>query len=267
MKPIVSLINVTSDPIDMLILAKSTRLEMSPLLLKKIEAMTEDEKRKELSYIANTIPASWEFVDFIFMIQNVTRAFTHQFVRGRHASYAQQTMRVLNVDGWNYATGPTIDDRPNGRKYVFATEPENSRHETLKETYDIHMRETADTYNQLIESGAAVEDARGVLPTNILTNILVKMNLRTFVETVRKRSSSRVQGEYREVLDQMKRVSIAACPWVELFVNRTFDRAAKDLEEMILSLPLEPLGGINPQASANYKLQMIKLIDQMRMQS
>lgn len=245
--PKVTLINVTKDAAEMLILAKSTRLEMNPSLVANIMQMEQEEIDEQLGYIANTIPASWEFVDFIFLIQNVTRAFTHQFVRGRHASYAQQTMRVLDVGGWSYATGPTINN------------------EGRKECYDRCMKWIAGAYQDLIEDGVAIEDARGVLPTNILTNILVKMNLRTFTETVRKRSSSRVQREYREVIKQMKEEAIKQLPWVEKFVERTFDKAAAELNDMITGLDNQTIGG--RRVSNEYKLKMVKLLDQIRMQS
>lgn len=249
-KPKITLINVTKDAIDMLILAKSTRLEMTPDLLTEISNKPYQDKVKEIEYIANTIPASWEFVDFIFLIQNVTRAFTHQFVRGRHASYAQQTMRVLNVEGFEVAAGPSItDDRIQLSETVHTT--------TRKEIYEEAVDQIRDAYECLIADGATIEDARGILPTNILTNILVKMNLRTFTDTVRKRSSSRVQGEYREVIEQMKTAAISQLPWVKFFVDRTFDKAAAELDAMIQS-SLE---------SKEDRIKMIKLLDQMRMQS
>src|SRR5690348_19843 len=248
-KPTVTCVNVTQDAAEMLILAKQTRLQMTPELITKIYNMSPEEKRKEIEYIANTIPASWEFVDFIFLIQNVTRAFTHQFVRGRHASYAQQTMRVLDVDGWTYSTGPTIND-----EIVLRTGAE--KYPTRKEVYDETMKKIAGSYNYLVDSGAAIEDARGILPTNIQTNILVKMNLRTLVETCRKRSSARVQGEYREVIKQMKTQAFIFCPWTKFFFERTFDKAAEDLQNMIT----DPVYGVMPDV----KTKMIKLLDQMR---
>lgn len=248
-QPKVTLINVTKDAAEMLMLAKSTRLEMTPSLLMNIYEMEEDEKNKQLEYIANTIPSSWEFVDFIFLIQNVTRAFTHQFVRSRHASYAQQTMRVLNVDGWTYATGPTI-------------EANNDMHNL----YDREMDDIALAYNRMIENGIAIEDARGILPTNIHTNILVKMNLRALAELVHKRSSSRVQGEYREVLKQLKETAIDQLPWVRLFVERTFDKAADELDYLIQGLDKE-YSTASAEVRKTMRMQMIKLLDQMRMKS
>lgn len=222
-----------------LIFTKSTRLEMSPSLREKTMAMPYEKKLAELDYMANTIPSSWEFVDYTFMITEVTRAFTHQFVRSRTFSFAQQTMRVLNVNGWDYETGPTIkEDADRERNYTYA------------------MNRIADAYDELIESGAAIEDARGVLPTNILTNIIAKCNMRTFVELVRKRSSPRVQGEYRDVLQAMQEAVRAVHPWIDKFIDRTFERAAKDLDAEIASME-----------DKEKATRMLKLVDQMRAQS
>ena len=223
--------------INILIFTKSTRLEMKPTLMMKIAAMPIDQKLAELDYMSKTIPSSWEFVDYTFLITGVTRAFTHQFVRTRTASYAQQTMRVLNVDGWTYGTGPTIEND------VF-----------LKTVYDTAMEKIGDAYKGLIKNGANIEDARGVLPTNIHTNIVAKMNMRTFVEMARKRASRRTQGEYRDVLDAMKMAVLRVHPWVSLFINRTSDVVIKQLEDEIDS-------NITDKAK---KTAMFKLLDELR---
>jgi thymidylate synthase (FAD) len=211
-------------------------------LFEKIEAWPWKRIEAELEYMANTIPSSWEFVEYKFLINGVTRGFTHQFVRTRTASYAQQTMRVLNVDGWGYGTGPTVNGDPD-----------------RKEEYDDCMSHIADTYNRLIKMGAKIEDARGVLPTNIHTNIVAKFDLRSLADTARKRASSRTQGEYRDVMDAMMAEVKRVHPWVELFTQRSFDKAAKELEERITILCKQLRTG--DIVSTN----LIKLIDQMRM--
>lgn len=206
--------------VDLLLFTKNTRLTMSPGLMEEIAAWPEGKKLQELEYMANTIPSSWEFCDYHFLIEGVTRAFTHQFVRTRTNSFAQQTMRVLDVSegmGWDYLTGPSI-------KY---SDPE------IEIIYCNQMRNINSTYKQLIERGAKIEDARGILPTNILTNIVVKTSLRTFVETVQKRSSPRTQGEYRDVLEAMKSEVKAVHPWIDVFLNRTANKAIEDLQGMI----------------------------------
>lgn len=224
---------------NVLVFTKQTRLEMNAGLMDDIAAWPEERIMEELRYMANTIPSSWEFVEYKFLINNVTRGFTHQFVRTRTGSYAQQTMRVLNVNGWTYGTGPTVvDDSP------------------MKEEYDACMAGIADTYDKLIAMGAKIEDARGVLPTNIHTNIVAKFDLRTLADTARKRASSRTQGEYRAVMDAMLEEVLRVHPWAAMFFARTFDTAAKDLELAILELD-----GLDNER----KTSMIKLIDQMRM--
>lgn len=230
---------------NLLIFTKSTRLEMKPGLLSEIEGWPADRRMAELEYMSKTIPSSWEFCDFTFLLEGVTRAFTHQFVRTRTASFAQQTMRVLNVDGWTYGTGPSIENYPG--------DP------SIKSIYHNTMDLVDTAYKALIEEGIKIEDARGLLPTNIHTNIVAKMNLRTFCEMARKRASIRTQDEYRDLLDAMKAAAISALPWVEVFLNRDFDRAAAELEAIIKTLWDE--GFVNDFQ----KVDMIKLIDQMRM--
>lgn len=223
--------------IDILLFTKNTRLEMSPNSLDAFSKTATEKKLEELEYMARTIPSSWEFIDYTFMIEGVTRAFTHQLVRTRTASYAQQTMRVLNVRGWDYLTGPTIAG-------------DADRNAEYRNT----MTEIAIAYDSLIEQGASIEDARGILPTNILTNIVMKCDMRTFTDMVRKRSSPRTQSEYRDVLDAMKDAVLKEHPWMQLFISRDFDAAAHELDEAIseFDIPKER------------RMQLMKLVDEMR---
>ena len=224
---------------NVLVFTKQTRLNMSADLMDEIERWSLAEIANELEYMANTIPSSWEFVDYTFLITNVSRAFTHQFVRTRTGSFAQQTMRVLNKHGWTYETGPTLWE-----------------HEKLKLDYDEGMRQIAELYDQLIEDGAKIEDARGILPTNIHTNIVAKFNLRTLCDMFRKRASGRTQGEYREVIDLMKDQVLSVHPWASMFIERDLDRATKLLESGVSKLGIECDVDVTP---------LLKLIDQLRM--
>jgi thymidylate synthase ThyX len=124
--------------------------------------------------------------------------------------------------------------------------------------YGAAMKSIDGNYKSLIKHGAEIEDARGILPTNIHTNIVAKMNMRTWVELIRKRSSPRTQGEYRAVLDAMSEEVRKVHPWIDLFINRTFDRAAKELDLTIKSLV------DHRQIAPEMGTAIIKLIDQMR---
>lgn len=223
---------------NLLVFTKNTRLEMKPELFSEIGQWSQARIYEELVYMANTIPSSWEFVNYTFMINNVTRAFTHQFVRTRTGSYAQQTMRVLNVDGWKYGTGPTLIED-------FVSQC----------AYDEEMARIRETYKKLVENGVAIEDARGILPTNIHTNIVAKFDMRSLTDMFRKRASSRTQGEYREVIELMKMEVLRVHPWAELFLNRSFDIAAAELEDWIRTTAAHLC--VTPTDA-------LKLLDQMR---
>jgi len=195
----VTLLYATPDAIDILIFTKNTRLNMNPKGLEEITNWPREKKMEELKYMSTTIPSSWEFVDLIFVIEGVSRAFTHQLVRTRTASYAQQAMRVVDMTGFDYHTGPSIKD-------------------AAKERYDQAMLDLSETYSKLIELGAKPEDARGVLPTDILTNICMKINLRNFSDLIKKRMTPRVQDEYAQVLKQMVEQVLEVWPWSLLFI-------------------------------------------------
>lgn len=221
-----------------LIFTKSTRLNMTPDLYAQVEAMGDDKVMEELTYMANTIPSSWEFCHYSFIITGVSRGFTHQFVRTRTGAYAQQTMRILNVEDFDYIEGPTLEEVPGALS-----------------SYQNSMTLINEQYKHLIGMGVAIEDARGILPTNIATNICADFNLRTLSELFRKRASSRTQGEYRDVIDAMKAAVVAVHPWTSLFFERSFDVAAAELEQGI-----SDIYGLAPEE----RTRLIKLIDQMR---
>jgi flavin-dependent thymidylate synthase len=241
----VSLINFTGqgtpDPArhaaNILLFTKNTRLQMTPNGMDDIATRDDRTVLHELEYMTRTIPSSWEFVDYTFLFCDVTRAFTHQLVRTRTGSYAQQTMRVLNKKGFQVYPGPTIqEDEKRMQRY-------NAACDAIQAAYD-----------ELIDDGAAIEDARGLLPTNILTNIVAKFSLRTVCELLRKRVSGRVQEEYRRMMAGMREECLRVHPFASMFFDRTFDKASHELEAMVKLLPIPP----------DKRTDMVKLIDQMR---
>lgn len=198
----VSLINYTTNAEALLIFTKSTRLNMSPSLLSEISDMPFEEKEKQLAYMADTIPSSWEFVHYTFLVSGVSRAYTHQQVRTRAASYAQQSMRVLDLSA--------------GFSYVYTNN--NYRNPAAMQVIDDVCEVIRMGYRKLIEMGQPPEDARGILPTNIATNIVCDFNLRTLSELVKSRSGGRTQDEYQAVVAGMAEAVLAVHPWAERFL-------------------------------------------------
>lgn len=197
----VTLISHTPEAAELLLFTKSTRLELRPGLLEEIRRWPEEKKRKELAYMARTIPSSWEFVDYVFAVEGVSRAYTHQQVRTRAGSYAQQTMRVLDMSDFEYVfTDKNLEDRG-------AVEIINSANEQIM-----------NAYRALLRRGQPAEDARGILPTNIATNIVCKFNLRTLSELARSRTGGRTQSEYRKVINAMLDEVLRVHPWAAEFL-------------------------------------------------
>jgi flavin-dependent thymidylate synthase len=234
----VTLISHTPEARELLLFTKSTRLNMSPGLMEEIRAWPEEKKMAELEYMANTIPSSWEFVDYVFMIEGVSRAFTHQFVRSRQGSYAQQTMRVLNMGEYDYVYTDRVAADVQARGIV-----------------DIVNENIRLGYNKLIELGLPAEDARGLLPTNISTNIVAKFNLRAFVDLAKSRTGGRTQSEYQKVMNAMVDAVLAVHPWAEKFLFQQ----GRDYFAEIEAFAEKEYGGDLLKKGA-----LLKIVDKMR---
>lgn len=236
----ISLISYTGAPdawhaARLLVFTKNTRLTMGAARWQDVQIMTEAELRSQLAYMANTIPSSWEFVDYVFAVEGVTRAFTHQAVRTRTASFAQQSMRVTDMSGFDYRVPPKLT-------------------EMQQVAYQHCMGDIQDWYTELMCNGAAEEDARGVLPTNILTNICCKYNLRTMSDLVKSREGGRTQDEYRDVVRAMADSILAVHPWADVFLYPKGRNYFRELEEAVYAK-------ISNRESRN---EVLKIIDQMR---
>ena len=214
----IQLVNYTQDAKNLLLFTKNTRLMNEEGAYEEIENWTEDKKQDELDYMLQTIKSSWEFIDYTFEIRDVTRAFTHQFVRTRQGSYAQQSQRTVDMTGFDYYTPPRIE-----------------ADSEAKQEYDKIMKQINESYQRLRATGVPAEDARGVLPTNIYTNIVAKFSLRTLHEMAKSRLSPRAQGEYQEIFKAMVQCVIKVHPWAEPFLMPT-EWAAPSMAE-----PLNPL--------------------------
>lgn len=213
----VTLLSYTPDARELLLLTKQTRLTMSPGLLEEVKNWSEERKAKELEYMRGTIQSSWEFCDYVFLVDGVSRAFTHQFVRSRQGSYAQQSQRTVDMSGFEYITPPGIHHGDSIRTDSTKVQPEPW--DEGDELYHDAMFEIDQSYQALIRKGVPPQDARGVLPTNIATNIVAKFNLRSLADMAKIRLCYRTQGEYQEVFRQMRAEVVKVHPWAEPFIR------------------------------------------------
>jgi len=193
MDPSVKLISYTPDALALLIYTKNTRLRGGETM-ESIAAWPKEKLLAHLGYMRDTIKSSWEFVDFVFEIKGVDRAFTHQLVRTRHGSYAQQSQRTVDMRDANYT-------------------------DIGNDLYDLTVLDSLDTYKRLVNQGVPIQDARGILPTCIETEIIAKFNLRTLHEMAQVRLCTRAQGLYQAVFKLIKAAVVEVYPWAADFIK------------------------------------------------
>lgn len=138
-----------------------------------------------------------EKVNLNFIIKNVPRTLTHQLVRTRiGASYAQQSQRFTRFDGEKLCHMPNV--KPEAK-------------ERMKKIYD----ECGKAYDDLIALGVHPQDARGVLPANVNTHIMVSYSLKTLVDVASKRTCLQAQPFWQKVfLEIRKEVSKKIHPFI-----------------------------------------------------
>ena len=130
-----------------------------------------------------------EHLPLTFLIKDVSRVTEVQLIRHRIASYSIKSGRYTkanNTDLW-YQIPKSI-----------------MNNDSIMESY-IKMNEYIYSfYNTMIEQGIPKEDARYILPQGILTDIVVSMNARAFIEQCEKRLCRKAQWEIREMFTLMK---------------------------------------------------------------
>lgn len=193
------LVSFTPDALNLLLSTKQTRLSATD---DPPEKWTEEKKAEHLAYMLGTIKSSWEFVDYVFEITEVTRVFTHQAVRTRTGSYAQQAMRVVDASEFPVSVPATV-----------------AADSAAQGVWDAAVAAVRKAYRDLDEIGIPLQDARGILPNNVETAIMVKMNLRTLHETAKLRLCTRTQGEYQDVFRAMRAAVVDVHPWAAPFLQ------------------------------------------------
>jgi thymidylate synthase (FAD) len=144
--------------------------------------------------------AMLEFGGHIHVLFIIDRGVSHELVRHRIASFAQESTRYCNYGGRNISfiipCWLTNDHHSN-----------NPRHSYLV-WYDA-MLEAEETYNTLIKDGWSPQEARSVLPNSLKTEINISCNIREWRHIFKQRTASGAHPQMREVmqplLDEFKR--------------------------------------------------------------
>ena len=164
--------------------AKLTHSKIKPEDLDKKSEKELQSILKEVMKLGHTSVV--EHSCFSFAISDVSRSLTHQLVRHRIASYAQQSQRYVNLNEPNYVMPPKI-----------------AKNRQMKKAYDKTMQEIWVHYNKLLKMEIPAEDARYILPNATCTNIIVTMNARSLLNFFELRCCLHAQWEIRQLANKM----------------------------------------------------------------
>lgn len=136
-----------------------------------------------------------EHITFVFGIEGISRACSHQLVRHRIASYSQKSQRYVNECNFDYVTPPAVQKDPSLLNY-----------------YNYMMFQLNEFYKDLKAAGLEAEDARFILPNATKTSLIVTMNVRTLLNFFKLRDCNRAQWEIREVAREMMKICKEIAP-------------------------------------------------------
>jgi thymidylate synthase (FAD) len=156
--------------------------------------ITTEETYDMLAQIVKTkLQTPFEMVHTFWLLEDVSRAFTHQLVRYRvGTSVVQESMRFFGTHG-AYRVLSTVPGNIN---------PGRDARKAYRKAAIIAI----DTYHNLVEKGIPDQDARGVLPTNILTRLWFSCSLRTLQNILPQRLCCQAQpGEWQLIVREMRR--------------------------------------------------------------
>lgn len=116
-----------------------------------------------------------------------SRGMSHQLVRHRIAAYSQESQRYCN-----YSKGKFDNE-------VVFVEPVgfDKWDEKVQESFNQGLLSAEKYYLELLDQGLKAEDARGVLPNQAKTEVVVTMNLRSWMHFFEMRCDKHAQTEIR----------------------------------------------------------------------
>jgi thymidylate synthase (FAD) len=195
----IELISYTPNPLALF--AQSARITRS-----KEEQWKSDEYYFKLLFHSGH-HSVFEHASFSFLIQDISRACSHQLVRFRvGVSFTQRSQRYTEESGFSYTCPSSIENN----------------HEASV-LYEDFMNNARKTYEQLVNLGIPKEDSRFVLPNATHTSLLMTMNYRELIHSCGLRLCDKSQWEIRALfwrirsLVQKKEPILAKCLYPRCF--------------------------------------------------
>jgi thymidylate synthase (FAD) len=128
------------------------------------------------------------FAHATFLVEDISRICSHQFVRSKHLDFLQRSQRYCNEEETNVVIPESI-----------------SKYDECNYGVSDFIYNAQILYETLIKNGVKKEDARFILPQGTTTEILVVGNFQAWYDFIKLRSGKEVQWEIRAVAHEINR--------------------------------------------------------------
>jgi flavin-dependent thymidylate synthase len=186
--PKVYLLSATPDPLGA---CAAYSMMYEGRVVRDLSEITDDERRHYFDETFKTaLKTPLEAIDLHFMVEGMTRATWDQMRTQRTASFAGESLRFAVKDTFaeSVRPGPSVENKK-GNRDIWAKA----------------LVGLEEAYHALIANGVPAEDARGLLPMNILVRGHWKSNLRNLEAEIGKRLCTQAQFEWRMLHADLRR--------------------------------------------------------------
>ncbi len=167
--------------------------------------------------IANRHTSPLEHLMFTFSI-HCPLFVRGQWHRHRTWSYNEISRRYTEIDLEFYTPPQLRRQSENNRQASFRDDAfEDSR---LRQKIADHNRDSLALYNELIEDGVCREQARGVLPQNMMVTFWGTVDLNNLLHFLELRDSDHAQWEIREYAVAIKKLITPIVPHVAAYFQK-----------------------------------------------
>jgi thymidylate synthase (FAD) len=118
------------------------------------------------------------------------RGFTHELVRHRVASFSQESTRYVNYSKGKHGSEITVVKPPKFDEWDIPSQA----------VWRNTMKSAETGYMLLLENGRSPQEARGVLPIDVKTEIVITANLREWMHIFELRCSSNAHPSMQQLM-------------------------------------------------------------------
>lgn len=148
----------------------------------------------------------FELTDMCVEIKT-SRAIAAQILRHRSFSFQEFSQRYSNV-----STFEDIEWRMQGKTNRQVGDEPTDLDKQLQNSISLHLDNSLELYNELIESGVAKECARNILPLTTETTMYMKGSFRSWIHYIDLRAKEDTQKEHRDIALKCREIFVNTFP-------------------------------------------------------